>query len=115
MKTIKIARDFTSTPGGRFVKDGPGSGEEFRDTILVPEIRNLGPSEKLRIDLDGAFGYATSFLEEAFGGLVRRLGDQKVEEQLEFVSFDEPLLEDEIREYMLDARRRLPKTVNKTT
>jgi hypothetical protein len=29
---------------------------------------------RLTVDLDGAVGYASSFLEEAFGGLVRERG-----------------------------------------
>ncbi|MGQ3211613.1 STAS-like domain-containing protein [Shinella sp.] len=69
MKTISIADDFTKYPGGRYRKHGKGSGEEFRDDYLVPAIEK---QEQLEIVLDGTAGYSSSFLEEAFGGLVRR-------------------------------------------
>ena len=31
---INIVKEFTDTPGGRYIKQGPYSGEEFRETIL---------------------------------------------------------------------------------
>ncbi len=65
---IKIAKDFSEFPGGRYPKDGDGNGTDFRENHLVP-VLNSG--EKAVIDLDGAQGYPSSFLEEAFGGLVR--------------------------------------------
>ena len=69
MKTISIADDFTRYPGGRYRKHGKGSGEEFRDAFLVPMLEK---EEEVVIILDGTAGYSSSFLEEAFGGLVRR-------------------------------------------
>lgn len=69
MITIRIATDFSRYPAGRNIKDGPYSGELFRKKLLEP---NLPIHEKLVIELDGARGYGSSFLEEAFGGLVRR-------------------------------------------
>lgn len=68
MKTISIAKDFTPYPGGRYRKHGKGSGQEFRERFLVPLLKAGGEA---RIELDGASGYPPSFLEEAFGGLVR--------------------------------------------
>ncbi len=64
--------DFAHSPGGRYIADGPYSGELFRERVLVPklaEAKNKG--EHLTVELDGTSGYAASFLEEAFGGLVR--------------------------------------------
>lgn len=68
MKTISIANEFSRYPAGRFSKDGPFSGELFRKKFLEP---NLKLHEKILIDLDGTRGYGSSFLEEAFGGLIR--------------------------------------------
>lgn len=68
MITIKIAEQFSRFPAGRFVKDGPFSGEHFRTKFLEPPLRR---AEDLTVDMDGARGYGSSFLEEAFGGLVR--------------------------------------------
>lgn len=67
-KHISIADDFTRFPGGRYRKNGKGSGEEFRDRFLVPLLSH---GESAVIDLEGTSGYPPSFLEEAFGGLVR--------------------------------------------
>lgn len=78
MKKIKeiyldVSKDYTDTPGGRYIKDGSFSGEDYRENVLYPkyiEARNKGV--KLIINLDGCFGYPTSFIEESFGGLARK-------------------------------------------
>lgn len=66
---ISIARDFSPSPAGRFRADGPFPGEAFREDVLLPKLKEV---DELYIDLDGTSGYGSSFLEEAFGGLVRR-------------------------------------------
>ncbi len=66
---ISIAKQFSRTPAGRFKSDGPKSGEAFRDTILIPSLQK---NAKITVDLNGALGFGSSFLEEAFGGLVRK-------------------------------------------
>jgi STAS-like domain of unknown function (DUF4325) len=72
MNRLRIA-DYASSPGGRFIADGDFSGEWFRDQILVPALLAAkDKSEKLEVELDGTSGYGSSFLEEAFGGLVRK-------------------------------------------
>ena len=63
--------EFAKAPGGRFRKDGPASGEWFRDDILVPRLKVVDAADPLVVELDGAPGYGSSFLEEAFGGLIR--------------------------------------------
>lgn len=68
---ISIANDFSDCPAGRYRKDGPFSGEGFREDMLVPALEGASAVE---INLDGALGYGSSFLEEAFGGLVREAG-----------------------------------------
>lgn len=66
---IEVASDFSRTPGPRFKKLGPHSGEEFRDRIVT--ALQSAPTESVEVFLDGTEGYGSSFLEEAFGGLVR--------------------------------------------
>jgi hypothetical protein len=68
VKTIVIDRDFTHFPGGRYKRHGDFSGEQFRDDVLVPALR---ANDHVVVLLDGTEGYASSFLEEAFGGLIR--------------------------------------------
>jgi uncharacterized protein DUF4325 len=63
--------DFSKTPGGRFRREGVWSGEEFRETVLQPI---LDRGDDVIVDLDTALGFTSSFLEEVFGGLVRKYG-----------------------------------------
>lgn len=69
---LSIADKFSRYPGPRYRKDGPFSGEQFRQEQLIPAIREaIQSNERLVVVLDGVAGYGSSFLEEAFGGLVR--------------------------------------------
>lgn len=105
---LKIARDFSTAPGPRLISEGRFSGQQFRESILAPRVKEaITKREKLTVDLDGTAGYGTSFLEESFGGLIRndQLPLAVLEQTLVFVSDEEPDLIDEIREYMSDAQR----------
>ena len=94
---INVARDFSRAPAGRYISDGPNSGERFRDQYLVPALRR---GEVVDVELDGTRGYGSSFLEEAFGGLVRA-GFQAFEilKRLRLKTSD-PSLAQEIRSYV---------------
>ena len=97
---IKIATEYTQTPGGRFKDEGEFSGEDFRDTLLAPKFQDaISHDEQLVVDLDGGYGYATSFLDEAYGGLARATKDPRVMD-IELISDDEPRLVEKIHEYM---------------
>jgi len=98
--TINIAKEFSNTPGARFKTDGPFSGEEFRETFLEKYFQNPKDDSKILIELDGTEGYPTSFLEEAFGGLARKFGIETCLKKLEFISSEEKMLIDEIRNYI---------------
>lgn len=102
---INICNDYSETPGARYKSEGEYSGEEFRDSILRPKYEEaVKNGEKLVIELDGGYGYPTSFLEEAFGGLARIHDPKEVNSVLDFISEDEPSLENEIRGYIENAR-----------
>lgn len=103
--TINVAKEFTIHPGPRYPHQGRGSGEEFREKHLKPKfVAALSGKERLIVELDGVeFGYPTSFLEEAFGGLAREFGIDVVQETLEFRSVAEPMLDVEIRHYIKHA------------
>lgn len=101
---INVATDFSETPGGRYIKEGQYSGELFRRDILLPRYKQaVIDNEKLIINLDDCYGYATSFLEEAFGGLVRELKTRNIMPNIEFISEDEPGLIDLIKKYVGEA------------
>jgi hypothetical protein len=103
MSTVNIAKDFTRFPSGRFKKNGNTSGEAFRERFLESQIQK---GEIITIELDGTIGYGSSFLEEAFGGLVRklRLAPDKIQEKINLISEDPSLIE-EIKTYIEDAGR----------
>lgn len=97
--TISVTNDFSEYPAGRYRVDGPGSGEVFRDDYLVPLLKS---HDVVEVDLDGAMGYGSSFLEETFGGLVRQhqFSAENLHQKLKFKSDDEPSLIDEIWMYI---------------
>ncbi|MCE3233475.1 MAG: hypothetical protein K0R98_1732 [Rickettsiaceae bacterium] len=68
VKEIDIAKDFSRYPAGRNRTDGEFTATHFRDDILVPALKKY---THVSVQLDGAAGYGSSFLEEAFGGIVR--------------------------------------------
>jgi hypothetical protein len=72
MNVITIVDDFSKSPYGRDKSDNVGpedfSGEKFRETLLVKSLEN---NDKTHVILDGYNRYGRSFLDEAFGGLIR--------------------------------------------
>lgn len=94
---VNVARDFSKYPAGRYLEDGPASGQFFRDKFLIPALKE---SKSLRIELDGTRGYGSSFLEEAFGGAVREgFAADIVKQTFVLISDDQSLVE-EIRDYI---------------
>ena len=69
-KIIVISKDFSRSPSGRHYTDGSFSGQRFREEFLVPALKN----GKVEVNLDGVLTLGSSFLDEAFGGLVREAG-----------------------------------------
>ena len=102
-KIVNIT-DFTKTPGARYKSDGNHSGEQFRDQYLVPLFEQYSI---IKVNLDGIdekAGYATSFLEEAFGGLARKFGRKAVEEKICIIANEDENLEEEILGYIADVQ-----------
>jgi predicted oxidoreductase len=102
---ISVAQQFSRFPAGRVRTDGDFSGERFREEFIVPALVDQG---RVSIELDGAAGYGSSFLEEAFGGLVRhnKFTEHELRERLTLVSKDQTL-EHEIWSYIHDESERL--------
>lgn len=102
-KIINIAKDFSKYPGCRYKKDGANSGEEFRDEYLWPILeKSIKNGEKVEINLDGVAGYSSSFLDEAFAGLVRqgRISKKEFFNYISFVCNDDPYCITEIKDYV---------------
>lgn len=102
-----VISDFSETPSGRYRSDGPCSGEVFREEVLIPALEKLAEKEILSIKIDGVEGYGSSFLEEAFGGVVRKK-IKNTEELLALIKFEYDdkyfeVFEEKIRSYIIDA------------
>jgi len=69
MKSISIAKDYSDTHLGRYPADGPFNGQRFREEYLRPALTE---NESVVVNIDDVEGYGSSFLEEAFGGLIRK-------------------------------------------
>jgi hypothetical protein len=103
---IKIAKDFSYAPGPRYIREGKNSGEQFRQDCLSPAIREaIAKKQKLTVDLDGTAGYGRSFLEEAFGGLIRveKLDYRAILDSLEVISQEQPAHKEKIDYYLKKA------------
>jgi len=100
-KMIYIAKDYSDTPAGRYITDGSYSGERFRDEFLYPALKE---NDHVDVNLDDALGYGSSFLEEAFGGLIREKGMclDEIRQKLTIVS-SRVLYENRIWQYLDDA------------
>lgn len=85
------------------MKNGDTSGEAFREKNLLPPLL---AGESITVELDGTIGYGSSFLEEAFGGVARKLNltSQVLLRKISLVSSDKLLIE-EIKQYILDASK----------
>jgi len=107
MKLV-LRDDYSATPGPRYEVEGDDSGEVFRIKCLYPKVREaISSNSLLVVDLDGTAGYGTSFLEEAFGGLIRNDGVtyEQLKNHLSIVSAEEEYLVDDIESYLLDAAK----------
>lgn len=104
---LSVAKEFSPTPGPRDESEGEFSGNAFLRQLLLPRFDEAAAhGEGLLVDLDGTQGYATSFLEAAFGGLARLRGASAVRRVVKLRSEDEPFLVDEIWGYVEDVANR---------
>src|SRR5437016_1322371 len=102
---LSIAEEFSKTPGPRTRQEGQHSAEELSESILDRRFdAAVAADAVLMIDLDGGYGFGTSFLEEAFGGLARKKGIGLVLEHIDFKSEEEPYLRDDVLSYIREAR-----------
>ena len=93
-----IANEYTKTPG---VRTGLYSGEDFREKVLIKLLKNLQDNDILTINLDGGFGYSSSFLEE----LIKKNKFKKEDllKKIKIISNDEKKLIDDVEKYIVEA------------
>ena len=82
--TVEIAKDFSRLPGPRLRTAGRHSGEQFREEHLTPALEDgIRSGQPATIVMSGTeFGCTDAFLDESFGGLVRRHGLEEVRKSL---------------------------------
>jgi hypothetical protein len=86
---LKFIEDFTEYPGGRSRESSSNSAEEFYEDVLQVKFKQAIEEDKvLIIDFDGAAGFASSFLDEAFGRLGHEFGLEECKKRLE-IKMDE--------------------------
>ena len=78
----------------------------------VRELIRIGAShkkkgEKLVIDFDGCFGFGPSFLEESFGGLVRKYGKRGVLNRIIIIATEDETIPERIRKFLNDAEAQI--------
>lgn len=107
---LKVASEFSPVPIGRYKGDSDKSGEVFREDFLFPRISEaMKQGDVLIVDLEGMEGLSSSFLEEAFGGLVRenKLSPEDVLRTLKFKpenSYFDPYIEN-TKKYIREANQ----------
>ena len=95
--TIVIAKEFKDNPGARERADGPNSGQEFLEDILLPRfIQAVENNYILLIDLDGVWGYPSSFISGSFGKLSMERGAELLLKHLKFKSDMNPMRIDKV-------------------
>jgi hypothetical protein len=116
---IDVATQFSPYPSGRFPTDGSFNGEKFRDEFLVPalsHVKDHTDSEKLKINIDGVRTFGSSFLEEAFAGLIRKrlFTKDELRGMMEIVCTRPHLLifRDTILTYIDEARPEVPEKLH---
>lgn len=100
MSTLYV-KNFSKYPGPRYIRLGDYSGEEFRESLLLPAL-NKG---EVTVNFDGVYGYGSSFLEEAFGGLARKgiSADKLKKLRNNLICNDDPTIVIEVQSYIDDA------------
>ena len=86
------------------MRQGQFSGEKFRTSVLVPALQE---HEFLEVNLDGTAGFGSSFIDEAFGGLVKyeNFSRKDLLRRIEIISNEEIELIDDVKQAINDATK----------
>ena len=108
VKELSTNSGLPEFPGGRYRADGPHSGQAFRDDELVPALLDEAGCARVTVVFDGVAGFGSSFLEEAFGGLVRerQLTREFLRRRLSITTSD-----DGLKDYVLKAEEYIEKAL----
>lgn len=88
---ISVVNDFSEYPGLRYCSISENSGEEFYHSVLNKAFKSAyEQQENLIVNIDNTAGYASSFLDEAFGNLVYDFSLNIVKNRVAIISDEEP-------------------------
>ncbi|WJD61540.1 STAS-like domain-containing protein [Pseudomonas kurunegalensis] len=81
--TLDVSK-YTDTPIGRDALDGPKNGSDYRDNYVIPALDDY---QRVKLDFTKTMGTTPSFLEEIFGGIIRKrvLGPQELKARVEVI------------------------------
>lgn len=82
----EVAKQFSRFPGGRRRSHGAHSGEEFREDVVIPLLKQF---EFVEFDLTGSAGYSSGFLDEAFGEIGEMLGLEEARRRIALLASDD--------------------------
>ncbi|WP_372941754.1 STAS-like domain-containing protein [Shewanella sp.] len=102
---INLAKDFSPNPFGRYLSDGPNSGERFRELLRAKLNKCKDEGDVLHVYIDDVnIGIGSSFLDESFAGLVFKgfFTPGELEKLLKIETNDESY-KDEIWSYINEA------------
>lgn len=104
MKKINVANDFSIIPSGRQKSDGSATGQHFYE-ILVESLSGLADGQQITIDFDGVLTAGSSFLDEAFAGLIRNgiITKNGFNETIIIIANEHPEIKEKIRKYVKEA------------
>jgi len=97
--TLSVLKEFTDTPGARYRSEGDFSGEEFLERLLRPRFEKaVKGGYILEIEIDGVWGYPSSFVSGSFGMLSIEKGANEVLKYLVFKSSNQTRIQKFIAE-----------------
>lgn len=104
MKILNVATEFSIIPSGRQLSDGSATGQHFYK-ILLDKLADLKNDEQLTINFDGVLTAGSSFLDEAFAGLVRnnKISKKDFNKKIIIVANEHPEIKEKIEKYVKNA------------
>lgn len=103
VNTIKLS-SYSKEPFGRYPSDGDSDGQTFRNNFLIPALKT---HEIVTIDLDVLHEINSSFIDEAFAGLIKYCDFtfKNLEQRLKFIAKNSDWI-NEIKWYMQEEQQK---------
>ena len=91
---ISVASDYSPYPAGRYPTDGAFNGQNFRDKVLLPLLKE---AKVVRVNIDGVALLPSSFWEEVWGGMIR---ESRISKEDALARFEITTSEDDLATYV---------------